>query len=164
MDFFEVVKNRCSVRAYQKKSIPPEHLEEIIDAGRQAPTARGEEPWEFIVVTQAKMLTELADITDHGRFLREAAAGVVVVARDTKYYLEDGCAATQNILLAARALGLGSCWIAGDKKAYAEKILSVLGVPASYKLVSIVALGYPQAGFVPHRKRALKDLLHWERF
>lgn len=164
MDFFEVVKNRCSVRVYQKKAIPREDLEKIIDAARYAPTARGEEPWEFIVVTQEKMLVKLADITDHGKFLSAAAAAIIVVARDTKYYLEDGCAATQNILLAARALGVGSCWIAGDKKGYAEKILLSLDVPAGYKLVSIIALGYPQAGFIPHQKRRLAQLLHWDKF
>lgn len=164
MDFFEVVKNRCSVRAYQKKAIPRQDLEKIVDAARHAPTARAEQPWEFIVVTQRTMLVKLGDITDHGKFLGQAAAAIIVAARDTKYYLEDGCAATQNILLAATALGIGSCWIAGDKKGYAEKILSSLGFPAGYKLISIIALGYPQSGFAPRQKRELVQLLHWEKF
>ena len=164
MDFFEVVKKRCSVREYSTKSIAQQDLERIVDAGHLAPTARGEEPWEFVVITNKKALQDLAEITDHGKFLKDAAAAIVVVSRDTKYYLEDSCAATENILLAARALGIGSCWIAGDKKPYAGKILEYIGAPSGYKLISIVSLGYPQEAFFPHKKRNLDEVLHKEKF
>ncbi|MCF7887350.1 MAG: nitroreductase family protein, partial [Candidatus Omnitrophica bacterium] len=118
MDFWEVVKKRISVREYSDQQIDQEKLKKIVDAAHLAPTARGEELWEFIVVTDKKALEDLGDITDHGKFLKGAVAGIVVLAKDTKYYLEDGSAATENILLAAASLGIGSCWIAGDKKPY----------------------------------------------
>ncbi len=164
MDFFEAVKKRRSVREYTTQSIAQEVLEKIVDAGRLAPTARGEEPWEFIAVIDRNMLEKLAGITDHGKFLESAAAAVVVACRDTKYYLEDGSAATENILLAATSLGIGSCWVAGDKKGYAVKVLELLGVPAGYKLVSIIALGYPQQPIAPPKKRPLKEVMHCEKF
>ncbi len=164
MDFFEVVKKRASVREYSDKTIPEEALDKIVDAGRLAPTARGQEPWEFIVITGKDTLRDLGEITDHGKFLKQAAAGIVVLAKDTKYYLEDGSAATENILLAATGSGLGACWIAGDKKAYAEQIIKYLNVPAGYKLVSVLALGYPAGEVKPHSKRPLSEVMHREKF
>jgi len=164
MEFFEVIKKRCSIREYSDKPIKKEDLEKIIDCARLAPTARKEEPWEFIVITDKKELAEIAEITDYGKFLKDAAAGIIVLCKDTKYYLEDGCAATENILLAAASLGIGTCWIAGDKKPYAEKIREYLGAPAGYKLVSILSLGYPKAEPTPHQKREVSQVLHFEKF
>ena len=155
MDTFEAIKNRRSIRDYSDKPIPKDLLEQIIDATRFAPTARGVEPWHFVVITKADMLKKVADATDHGKFIGKASACVAVFCEDTKYYLEDGCAAIQTILLAATALGIGSCWVAGDKKPYCEKIKEILNVPASYKLVGLVPLGYPKskdAFFVAKRK------------
>lgn len=164
MDFWEVVKKRISVREYKNQKIEPEKLKKIIDAAHLAPTARGEEPWEFIVFTDKKVLEDLGDITDHGKFLKGAVAGIVVLAKDTKYYLEDGSAATENILLAATSLGIGSCWIAGDKKAYAADICKYLQVPGGYKLISIISLGYPGTEPKSQQKRPVEEVLHQEKF
>ena len=162
MDIFETLKNRISVREYGDKPVEKEKLEKMVDAGRLAPTARGEQPWEFIVVTKTEKIKELADITDHGKFMAGAAAAIVIFCKDTKYYLEDGCAATENVLLAAAAQGVASCWIAGDKKEYGAKIAKALNVPQSFKLISILSLGYPKVKPEPHQKRPLKEVIHWE--
>ncbi|MBN3038901.1 MAG: nitroreductase family protein [Candidatus Omnitrophica bacterium] len=164
MDFFEVIKKRASVREYSDRPIEKERIEKIVDAARLAPTARGEEPWEFVVVTDKNKIKELAAITDHGKFLAGATAGIAVFCKDTKYYLEDGSAATENILLAAASLGIVSCWIAGDKKPYAVDIAKALGVKEGLKLVSIVSLGYPRGEVKAHSKRPLEEVLHWEKF
>lgn len=164
MDTFDAIRKRISVREYADKPIEKEKLEKITDAGRLAPTARGEEPWEFIVVTKKDKLKELADIADHGKFLAGASAAIAVFCKETKYYLEDGCAATENILVAAADLGIASCWVAGDKKPYCPDIAHALGVPEGFKLISILSLGYPKIPPVPHKKRPLKELLHWEKF
>ncbi len=164
MNFWKVVKKRASLREYSAKKISSKKLEKIIDAARLAPTARGCEPWEFILITKKESLERLADLADHGKFLAQAAAGIVVVAKDTKYYLEDSSAATENILLAAVALGVGACWIAGDKKPYATEVCQYLGVPEGYKLVSIISLGYPKGKLRPHPKRSLDEVLHKEKF
>lgn len=164
MDAFDAFKNRISVREYSDKPVEKDKLEKMVDAGRLAPTARGEQPWEFIVVTDKRKIEELAGMTDHGKFMSGATAAIVVFCKDTKYYLEDGCAATENILLAAAALGVASCWVAGDKKDYAGSIAKALAVPDGYKLISILSLGYPKAKPAPHSKRQLKELIHWEKF
>ena len=145
MDCLEAIKIRRSIREYKDKPIPKELLEKIVDAGRFAPTARGEEPWEFIIITDSEDLKKIGNITDHGKFISRAFACIAVFCKETKYYLEDGCAATQNLMLAATAFGIGSCWVAGDKKPYCTKINDLLNVPASFKLVSLIALGYPKA-------------------
>jgi len=115
-------------------------------------------------VTNREKLREIADITDHGKFLAGAAAAIAVFCRDTKYYLEDGCAATENILVAAADLGVSSCWVAGDKKPYGLDIARALGVPEGFKLISVLSLGYSKTPPAPHKKRPLKELLHWEKF
>jgi nitroreductase len=163
MDAIEVLKTRRSVRAYSPQAPPKEVIEDIIDCGRLAATAINIQPWEFVVVTDAALRRQIAHIADYGKFIAEAPVCVVVLCRETKYYLEDGSAATQNLLLAARAHGLGSCWVAGDKKPYAEQIRRLVGAPEDHKLVSMVALGYPAEQ--PERpKRSLAEVLHWERY
>lgn len=163
MDAIEVLKTRRSVRAYRSESVPRNIIEDIIDCGRLAATAINIQPWEFVVVTKPEMLRRIADTTDHGKFIAEATACVVVLCEETKYYLEDGSAATENILLAARAHGLGSCWVAGDKKPYASDICHVVGAPRGYKLVSLIPIGYP-AENPEQTKRPLSDVLHWEKY
>ena len=74
-------------------------------------------------------------------------------------------AATQNILVMARDLGLGSVWVAGDKKDYCEKILKALNVPAgAYRLISLVCVGYPEEKFPVTPKKDIKETVHWESF
>ena len=69
MDFFEAVKRRSSVREYASTPVARGDLEKIIDCARLSPTARGEEPWEFVVVTDKEKIKELGEMTDHGKFL-----------------------------------------------------------------------------------------------
>ena len=166
MDTLEIIKIRRSVREYKDKPISKEILEKIIDAARFAPTARGVEPWEFIAITESATLKKIGEIAENGRFVSNAGACIAVFCGDTKYYLEDGSAATENILLAAAALGIASCWVAGDKKPYCGQINNLLGVPDSFKLVSMISLGFPESEkvFKVTRKRNLKDVLHWEKF
>lgn len=164
METLDIFKNRISVREYTDRPIEKQKLEKIADAGHLAATARNEQPWEFVIVTDRDKIKELAGITDHGKFMSGAAASIAVFCKDTKYYLEDGSAATENMLLAAAALGIASCWIAGDKKEYGVKIAKALGVPEEMKLISIISLGYAKITPVPHQKRPLEDILHWEKF
>lgn len=166
MNILEIIKTRRSIREYKNKPIPKDILEKIIDVARFAPTARGVEPWEFIVVTDPAVLRKIGEIAESGRFISKAAACIAVFSSDTKYYLEDGSAATENILLAATSLGIGSCWVAGDKKPYCGQISVLLNVPETFKLISLISLGYPESEkeFKIIEKRSLKEIIHWERF
>ncbi|MBN2290332.1 MAG: nitroreductase family protein [Candidatus Glassbacteria bacterium] len=165
MDALEALRGRRSVRSYENTPVERELVETIVDAGRLAATGRGVEPWEFVVVTDEGMRKRFAGVCDYGKFISQAPVCIVVLCRDTKYYLEDGSAATQNMLVAAHALGLGSCWVAGDKKQYAGEIVRLVGAPPETRLICLVSIGYPAAGLpVRKSKRPLDEVIHWERY
>jgi nitroreductase len=164
MQTYEAIGKRVSTREYSDKPIPKDMLEKLVDAARRAPSARAVEPWEFIITEDKSKLKVIAGLAPNAPFISNAACAIIIACSDTKYYLEDGCAATENILLMAADLGLGACWIAGDKKSYCEQILSMFGIPQNMKLVSIISLGWPKAKSAQHKKRSLKEVIHWGKF
>jgi nitroreductase len=164
MDALEALRTRRSCRRFAAREVPRDLIEQILDAGRLAATARNDQPWEFVVVTDEVRRGEVARLTDYGPFIADAPVCIAVLAADTKYYLEDGSAATENILLAAHALGLGACWVAGDKKPYAPKVAALLGAPLTMRLVSLVAVGFAGGPLPNPRKRPLAEVVHWGRF
>ena len=162
MDFFEVVKKRASVREYGDKPISKEDIEKIIDAGHLAATARNVQPWRFVVITDNSKIQQLGQmVSPNGTFIVGATVAIVLLSVDTKYYLEDCSAATQNMLLAAAACGIGSCWIAGDKKDYADSVCEFVKAKANERLVSVIALGYPKNPIKPKDKQPLAGLVRW---
>jgi nitroreductase len=164
MDNLDVFKARKSVRKFKDKVISDSDIEQIIKAASLAPTARNVQPWEFVVVKGKDRLIKLAGlVSPNGAFIKEANACIVVFCKNTKYYLEDGCAATTQALLCAASLNLGSCWVAGDKKDYCEKVKDLFGVPEELKLISLIALGEPNESPNPS-KRDVREMIHKERF
>jgi nitroreductase len=164
LDALQAIAERHSTRVFSNKPIERDILETIVDAARRAPTANNVQPWEFVVVTNAATRKQMAELTDWGKFIADSPACVAVFCKDTKYYLEDGSAATQTLLLAAAALGVQSCWVAGDKKAYAARMAELLGVPKDHKLVSLIPLGYASGRDNRTEKRELESVLHWEKY
>ena len=163
MDAMEALANRRSVRRYKSDPVPKKLIEAVADAGRLAATANNGQPWEFVAVSDAAQRRKLAEICEYGKFIADAPVCIVVLSKDTKYYLEDCSAAIQNMLVAAHAQGLGTCWVAGDKKPYADKIRELVGAPAGFKHVACIALGYPTEK-PEKKKRGLNEVLHWEKF
>ncbi len=142
----EMLYTRRSVRAFSNKPVTDDTLQKIVKAGLLAATARNLQPVRIVIVKDAELKKKLASRTDYGKFIKNSPVCLAVLSEDTKYYLEDGSACAQNILLAARYFGIGTCWVAGDKKGYASDIVSLLGMPAAYKLVCLIAVGYPKNG------------------
>lgn len=163
MDAIECMKTRRSVRSYKPGNIEQSVIEDIVDCGRLAASAINIQPWQFIAITTPDTRRTIASITDHGKFIADASCCIAVFCESVKYYIEDGSAATQNMLLAAHAHGLASCWVAGDKKEYCPDIRSLLGVSDNYTLVSLIAIGYPESIPSPQKKN-LSEVLHWEKF
>ncbi|MGA2673377.1 MAG: nitroreductase family protein [Terracidiphilus sp.] len=159
----ELLKERRSVRAYTSQPVEREILEDIVDFARLAATAMNEQPWEFIVVTDKATLRKLPELTGHAQFIASAAACILVLCKPTGHYLEDGSAASEHILLAAHAHGLGACWVAGEKEGYADSIRALVGAPDEYRLICLIPVGYPAESPVIE-KRTLHDVLHWERY
>jgi len=164
MDILTAINTRASIREYKAEKIEKSLLEKLIDAGRRAPSARAVEPWEFIAVSDKATLLKLAQMIPNGPFLKDAVSCIVTYCDETKYYLEDGVAATENILLAATSMGLGACWVAGDKKPYASEVSALLRVPSKFKLISLISLGWPKKNPKQNKNRKLDDVAHWEKF
>ncbi len=164
LDTLAAIAARHSTRVYSSDPLSREELERIVDAARRAPSANNVQPWEFVVVTGAETRKQIAALAQYGKFIADAPACVAVFCKDVKYFLEDGAAATENLLVAATALGVQSCWVAGDKKDYAPAIAKLLGVPEGHRLVALIALGHASRTEVPTPKRELSSVLHWERF
>lgn len=159
----EVIRNRRSIRTYKQESVVRTIMEEIVDCARLAPTAMNVQPWDFVVVTKREDLAKIPLLIGHGEFIARAAFAVLVLARETECAVEDCSAATENLLIAAAAHGLGSCWVAGTKQAYGPAVVSEFGVPADRQLIAIVSFGYP-AEEPKMEKRPLGEVLHWDRF
>ena len=164
MEFFKAIKQRKSIREFSEKAVEKELLEKIIDAGRVAATARNEQPWEFVISSDKNILDKICSMCPNGPFIKDAPHLIAVFSKETKYYLEVCSAATQNMLLAIEALGLGGCWVAGDKKDYIDEVRKLFNVPEGYKLVSMISLGYPKTPKGPKPKRSTKEVLHWEKW
>ena len=149
----EVIKRRRSVRKFEPKPISEEIIRDILDCARLAPTANNLQPWLFGAVTDPSIRREIAELTEYGKFIKDCAVCFAVFADSTKkYFLEDGCAATENILLACAAHGIGSCWVAGHKKVYVDSIRKLLKVPEPYTLIALIAAGYSKEQPSPKKK------------
>jgi nitroreductase len=145
MDILEVIKTRRSIRRYKPDPISEEEINRILEAGRWAPSADNSQPWSFIVLRSPEVRKKLADTLTWGRFLAQAPLGIVVTInpRASGHPVEDGAAATQNMLLEAHSLGLGACWIAAYGEAYEASARKVLDVPENERLLSVIAIGHP---------------------
>jgi len=164
MDAIGAMRARVSVRKYEARPIPRAVLEEIVDCGRLAPTGRNEQAWTFVVVTEPATLSRLAEICRYGRFLADAAACICVFSRmDALCEVEDASAATENMIIAARAHGIGTCWINAHRKEHSAAVEQLLGCPTGHELVTMFSLGYP-AEETRRPKKDLAEVIRWERF
>ena len=161
MDTIEAMQKRRSIRKYRGAAVPRADLETIVDAGRLAATGSNRQPWDFIVVTERGMI---AHLSAPGSWIAEAAALIVVVMNPaSRWWVEDGAAAIETMLLACTAIGYGSCWVEGDVQAHEESFKTLLGIPQGRRLMAILPIGLPAEVPEP-QKRALESVLHWEKF
>ena len=162
--FLSLAKSRRSIRKYQRKPVEPEKIDTLVEVLLRAPTSRGKNSWDFVVVTDSALLQKLSSAKPHGAsFLKNAALGIVVCANPqiSDVWIEDASIASTFIHLAAASLGLGSCWIQirermHDDTQTAEAYISeILNLPAHIKVVSIVAIGYPDERKSAHPRESL---------
>lgn len=154
MEVIEAIKTRRSIRKYKAESVPEETVATILDCGRWAPSASNRQPWQFIVLKDSEVRKRLGRALPAGAFVADAplAIAVVIDPAGSSHPVEDGAAATQNMLLAVHAVGLGSCWIGSYNSANEATAKEVLGVPPEYRLLSVIAIGYPAESPTKTRK------------
>lgn len=173
MELFDTILNRRSIRNFTGKPIPKEDLERMVDAGRLAPSATNRQMWNFIVITRKELLDDILhhfragrkyETFEDGKFDGSSAIIAVVMDIANEYWREDGSAAAENILLAAKALGYGSCWIEGQIRPHEEHFKELLTIQKGKRILLMIALGeavrWPQSP----AKKALSEILHWEKY
>ena len=167
LEVFEAIKGRRSIRKYKKATVPQDLITKILDAGRWAPSASNRQPWNFIVLKDINIKKKVAEATTYGQFLADAPLGIVVVIDPQVSHrsggVEDGAIATQNMLLAAHALGLGTCWIGCYNSTYEEKVKEILEIPKNRRVLSIISIGYP-AQSPTSTRRELSEIVSTDKY
>jgi len=173
LDVFEAIKSRRSVRAFTQEPVSEEAVEKLLDAARWAPSAGNIQPWEFVVVRDPAVKRGLSEAALNQTFIEEAPVVIVVCANVQRsgqgygsrgvnlYSLQDTAAATQNILLAAQAIGLGTCWVGSFHE---EEVRTVLNVPTGVRPVAIIPVGHPAVKPRARSRRPLSEIVHREAF
>ena len=142
----ENIAERKSVRKYLNKSVEEDKIDAMVKAGMAAPSGMDRRPWEFVVVTDREALDSMAAKLPYAKMLTNAPLAIVVCGDTTRssYWYLDCSAATQNVLLAAEALGLGAVWTAAYP--YEERIDVVrqnTGLPENIVPLCVIPIGYP---------------------
>lgn len=169
----ENIATRVSVRAYTDQPVPDEMIETMLRAGMAAPSAMNAQPWEFVVVKEKATLEQLAGQLPYAKMLAKAPLAIVVCAQtrssrgdgsvwENPYWEHDASAATENILLAAHALGLGAVWTASIDD-LGLKVSETLGIPAHVSPLCVIAIGYPAENPAPKDKWK-PEKIHYEKW
>jgi nitroreductase len=169
MDVFEAIQKRKSARSYESKPIPKETLEKLLEAARLSPSAKNIQPWHFIVVTDAEKRKTLSRGL-YSKFLAETPA-VIVLCGDQKaspdWYVVDVALAGENMVIAATAEGLGTCWVGSFDE---EEVKTMLEIPKDLRVVALMAVGYAKEKvsitskviqFI-RRRKTLSEIASWE--
>ena len=170
MDFYDVIRTRRSIRAYKPDPIEPEKLDRILEAGRLAPSACNLQPWAFVLISDPQIRKAFIKVYKQ-TWICQAPLILIVCAdtekawkrRDGQEYWQADCAiAMQNMISAATAEGLGTCWIAAFNESSCAELL---GLPDNIRPVVITPLGYPaEVKPLVSDRLGLPDILHRDRW
>lgn len=162
----ENILSRKSVRKYTDAKVEQGKIDTILKAGMAAPSGKDTRPWEFVVVDNRAALDSMASGLPYAKMLKDAPLAIIVCGDTTKspYWYLDCAAATQNILLAAEALGLGAVWTAAYP--YADRmdvVVRNLDLPANILPLCVIPVGYPAA---PQKAKDKynTDQIHYNKF
>ena len=167
-EFLNLFLRRRSIRTYRDKDVSDDILEEIVRIGMNAPSAGNQQPWEFIIIKDRTSLSRITEVHPYSKMLLNAPAGILVCGKqDCKhpdYWVQDCSAATQNILLAIHALGLGGVWLGVyPLEDRVEGIRRLFEVPRNIIPFSLISLGFPSIE-PKFMDRFNKDKIHLEKW
>jgi len=162
----DTIYARRSIRNYKERPVEREMLETLLKAAMAAPSAMNIKPWEFVVVTEPDRMDEIRSSLMFGK--HNAPAAIVVCGNTSffkhpiasKFWVQDCSAATENILLAAVGLGLGTVWL-GVHPIHNFSKPRILHLPDNVKPLNVIYVGYP-AEEKPARTQYDPDRVHWE--
>jgi nitroreductase len=173
--FFDVIQKRRSIRRYKPYDIPDSDLEKILDAARQAPSTNNSQSWRFIVVKNPQVKALLGQPSQQ-RFIANANAIIVVLGlqqtsccpgNQARWHVQDPMIAAEHLVLAATALGYGSCWIAtyeSRSPEFIQQVKTELAIPENADIVVLVALGVPDEDPSPRSRKPLREIAFHEKY
>ncbi len=174
MSFYELIKNRRSVRKFQEQSVESWKTEQITRAALMSPASKRSNPWEFIAIEDKSTLLKLSECrTGSSKLIAGAPLAIVVIADTSKsnVWFEDASIAASFIQLQAEDLGLGSCWVQvylrdKDENMSAENyIRQLLNIPENFAVLCVLAIGYKAEEKAPHDEEKLQyEKIHFEKF
>jgi len=162
----EWIKARRSIRKYTSEPVTDEQIQTLLEAAMAAPSASNLKPWEFVVVRDAALRKELSGVHPWAKMAADAAVVFVICGRpkDSDHWVEDCSAATQNLLLAVTALGLGAVWVAIYPRAQREDgVRRILHLPEDWRPLCLVPVGHP-AETKPPRTQYDPARVHYDSF
>jgi nitroreductase len=165
MSLLDLILTRRSIRHYENKDIPEEVLQQILETGRQAPSAANRQPIHFVIVTDRDILKNLCDNLIN-RFVKYAPVAIVGCADiksllTGKWAVVDATIAMENMVIAAWTLGIGSCWIGACNE---EKVKELLKIPDKWKFVALLTLGYPAEQPKQRKKKPFEKMFSFNSF
>jgi nitroreductase len=167
----DLIKHRSSIRDFSGENVPMDVLLEIVKAGMAAPSARNLQPWNFIIIQERDILHKLSENLPYAKMLNNAGAAIVVCgtpdienAELSDYWVQDCSAATENILLAIEACGLGGVWTGVyPRKDRIKWVKDVLMIPDSVVPLNVIPIGFPVKPSVPKNKFTTTKI-HWNKW
>jgi nitroreductase len=170
MDAIKAIKTRRSIRKYKKKKVPVKLIKELVIAGLHAPSAFNSQPWVFITTTKQSVKDAIAKHkSQKSQFIKEAPVLMACcydknLAKESSHNLENVAVAVENILIAANALGLGTCYIGAFDPNYPgieKSINRAFKLKKNEKVVALITIGYPD--LKPNKKKLRKISEVWKR-
>ena len=163
-DMLEMIKKRRSIRKYTAQAVTDEQIRQLLEAAMAAPSGSNIQSWEFVAVRDPVLKRQLAQTHTWSHMAADATAVFVVCGneRASHHWIADASAATQNLLLAATALGLGAVWVGiypgADREA---RVRQTLAVPEEIRVLCLVPVGHP-AESKPPRTQYKESKVHYE--
>jgi nitroreductase len=169
MDVFEAIQSRRSIRKYQNRPVEEKKLMQVLEAARLAPSARNNQDNRFIVVQDEKTRKKLQVAAKGQHFVGEAPVVIACCGLNPDYvmscgqpaYAIDVAIAIDHMTLAARALGLGTCWVGAF---YEDQVKNILNIPVSVRVVELMTLGYPDETHPQRPRKTLNNIVCYERW
>ncbi|VVB75875.1 malonic semialdehyde reductase RutE [Candidatus Tiddalikarchaeum anstoanum] len=173
MDALKAINTRRSIRKYKQKKISIQTVKKLIGAARNAPSSFNEQSWVFITVTNKETKEKLAEHkSQKSKFMKDAPLIIACCYDTTKtrtkaHNLENVAVASENILVAANALGLGACYVGGFDPEYPEiedSINIALKLPSNIKIVCLITIGYPDEKPAKKSMRPISEVWKMEKY
>lgn len=172
------IRTRKSTRKYKDEPVSDEHIMQLIESARLAPSGSNTQPWNFIIVKSKETKAQIAKVNNNQTWMETAPVFIVCVAdircrikdeevfldeannlRELKQIIRDTSIAIEHILLEAESIGLASCWTAYFIQ---KDIRPILGIPSDKYVVGVVTIGYSDEGGGPAPKRPIESMIRYE--